>query len=305
MTKESAIEDAPDEQDSLEEPPEDLKEKSSEEKEGSEEIPDSFNGKTFSYHKLVVDKQHDRHQHIQSLARGLFGTLIAIFAALASIYITFSGRLHPFPSKFNSQFKQEVAHFPIDPTIAFLTVMFNQLIFYLLLLVALSSFVTSIITMFDVFIDKNPPSGIALNPEDAPATGLVESNNSEAEQNSSIRIVQGIITSNRSKIDQAQRMFREGALRVLFFGMTIVVALSIYYYAVRIDLWGLIFMDLLFILPGGLFTRFWYRPDDESESSNCKSLGEELMRDDGERLQDFELSPKEEYISSLLRLYPL
>lgn len=247
--------------------------------------------------ELVLNQQHSRHQHLQSLAQGLFGVLIAMLAVLISVFVSFSDRLQPFPSELNSEFVEISQTVPIGPTAAFLTVIFNQAIFYLLILLAMMSFSISILRMFDVFVDRHPPIGIRLNPQ---------TSDNEMNDESDMKAV---IEENRRKIERAERLFRNGALRALFFGITFVSALTLYYHTVRLSLWVLFLNDLVFLLPVGAFYRLFRDTEEHEEekenAENPESLAKELLKEEGARMRDFELNTKEKYIFGATSLVSL
>lgn len=262
------------------------------EEEPASSVPTEIN--EIQHLELILNQQHSRHQHLQSLAQGLFGTLIAMLAVLISVFVSFSDRLQPFPTELNSEFVEASQPLPIGQTPAFLTVMFNQAIFYLLILLSMISFYISILKMFDVFVDRHSPTGIRLNPK------------TEGQRVNTKTDLEKVVERNREKIDRAEKLFRNGALRAIFFGTTFVAALTLYYHIVRLSLWVLFFHDLVFLLPIGAFYRLFKGVDDQEEiTGNPESLAEELMKEEGARMRDFDLNTKEKYIFGTTTLISL
>lgn len=254
---------------------EEEKERVDEEKEDSqkEEKP-NFEVRTRKDARAVLSWQQNRYQHLQSLSRGLFGTLIAMLAILISVSVAFSNRLRPIPTEIDSALRTAASSTPVGPTGALLTILLNGLILYTLLALAAYSFVVAALRLYDIFTERSLLLNLILH---STADQGNEDNGGESLK---------ILRRNRDELNATYARFTEGAFRILMFTSLVMLMSIIYYFSTRLHLTNLLANNILFIMPGSVLIKFGLRifigGDVTSSAENAESMtfAEEFLQED-------------------------
>lgn len=240
--------------------------------------------------RAVLEWQYNRYQHLQSLSRGLFGTLVAMVAILVSVSITFADQLKSLPPEMGPQYVRAAKGLPVDPIGAFLTVSLNSILIYTLFLLFFYSIVVSTLRFYAVFTDSGLP----------PLT-LVKT-----QEKSDVRDLQTTIQENQEYIEKIHQKYTEGAFRILIFISVIIIISFIYYYSTQLQLVNLIAYDFLLLIPGSATVKFWKKVlgnnGDEQVEEDTVSLTTEFVQEDGGRWSHVEFHWVENLLFSITTL---
>lgn len=250
----------------------------------------------------ILDWQVRRYHHLQTLSRGVFGTLIALIAVLLSAYVAFSGEVGKIPT--NEATMRGVANeLPIGTIAVNLTLALNLFIFMGLLILATFSLSIAFIRLFDVFTTRHlPPKTIfdgepILFPKEkqtAPTKIGVTKPASEC--------FRQMIHENQTKLEHTYNQFLEGSVRILTFLAYIFSGTFIYYHSANLEMTMVLWYNVILVLPASFTTRFLGRfitnevsePKEDRDKSKEPNLVRELLRETG-RLSEIEFHPIENW----------
>lgn len=232
--------------------------------------------------RAILTWQQDRYQHLQSLSRGLFGTLIAMLAILVSVFVTFSDRLRPIPTEMDSAVRTAASSTPLGIVEAFLIVLLNGLILYTLLALTVYSFLVATLKLYEIFTERKLPLNIAFQSNTI--------HDSESVDEGFLKILR----KNRNQLDETYARFTEGAFRIILFTSLVILMSIMYYYTTRLQLTNLLYQNILLLIPGSVITKFGLKivqsgdgdSDDEQESV---TFAEEFLQEDKSRWSHIEL----------------
>lgn len=232
--------------------------------------------------RAILSWQYERYQHLQSLSRGLFGTLIAMLAILVSVTVTFSDQLRSIPTEMGPAFRTAASSTPVGPDGAFLTVVLNGLILYTMVVLSMYSFGVATLRLYEVFTERKLSTNIVLG-----EIANLEGSTVDEELLEFLR-------SNHDKLDETYAKFTEGAFRILLFSSLVIGMAFIYYYAARIQLTNLLIHNIMLMIPGSIITKFGLKivrsEDDQANTDDEGSMtfAEEFFHDDKGRWSHIE-----------------
>lgn len=232
--------------------------------------------------RTILSWQQNRYQHLQSLSRGLFGTLIAMLAILMSVSVAFSDRLRPIPTEIDSALRSAASSTPVGPSGAFLTVVLNGLILYTLLALATYSFAVAALRLYDIFTERSLPLNLVFQ--------STTNHRGEDDNDGFLKVLR----RNRNELNVTYARFTEGAFRIIMFTSLVILMSVIYYYATRMQLKNLLAHNLMFIIPGSVLLRFSLRvfqgEGGASDRDDKESLtfAEEFLKEDEGRWSHIE-----------------
>jgi len=200
--------------------------------------------------------QQNRYHHIQSLSQGLFGSILAVIAIVATI-VTTTYQLIPGPPSDEQVYISAAEGVPlvsIGPVTAALTISLNMLLSFVLLTLAAIILIISLYKLYLVTI------GQQLHPKIP-----VESNILMMSEQTQNRLFTGVnessltsefpssIVKNQRLLETANRRFTNSVLRFPLALLLGIAGISIYFQSINAQLVNLLALNISFLIPTSIY----------------------------------------------------
>ncbi|WP_424013677.1 hypothetical protein ACOZ35_11240 [Halorubrum xinjiangense] len=171
--------------------------------------------------EYLLELQHQRYYHLQTLARGILGSVISIGAVLATLIAAFYD-LFPGISVSLEGYGEVASTVGISPVRVQAIFLLNSIIVYILLWLVVISFKEIVIKLSEVVL------GRSLLPQSSRQSDYVAESNWGSEDNTYTIFLYSSFQANRELIDEAYDRLIAGGLRIGVFVILLTTAAFLY-----------------------------------------------------------------------------
>lgn len=198
--------------------------------------------------EYLIELQHQRYYHLQTLARGILGTVVAIGAIVTTLIVSFYDRFPALASE-PSKYAETASSLGISPEAAFLVALFNYLHVYIYIFLILITVVVLAAHLFDIVL------GHPLMPQGGSNLGyILDDYLSQGSADTYPTLLYVSLDSNQNIIQNAYDRLISSGLRValllgfLLAGVVLFVNLSEQNLG-RVLVYDAVILSAIFILP--------------------------------------------------------
>lgn len=207
--------------------------------------------------RSIIDWQHERYHHLQTLAQGLLGSVLTATAVAATIVTATEYTLPQLPSS-PSVYEKAASSFPVlistDATRS--VVLFNYVLSILvgisglIVLLAASHRLYSVISSRPLEIGISSNNYISIVPQDI----YYDMNNKQGIDSVSGNFTK-VIKENQIRIEDTNKRFTQGAMRVIVALALILISLYHYYQCSSANVAGLLMINASILLPSHISSK--------------------------------------------------
>lgn len=171
--------------------------------------------------EYLLELQHQRYYHLQTLARGILGSVISIGAVIATLVAAFYDLFPEIGDSLEGSTEiASVVGFPAIRVQAILLI--NSIIVYIFLWLVVISFKEIVINLSEVVL------GRSLLPQSSRQSDYVTESNWEVKNNTYTIFLYSSFQANREQIHEAYDRLIAGGLRIAVFVMLLATAIFLY-----------------------------------------------------------------------------
>lgn len=201
--------------------------------------------------QAIIDWQHERYHHLQSLAQGLLSSVLTASAVVATVVTATQYRLPKLPSS-SSTYETAASSFPIPISVnaSRSVILFN---YGVSILIGISALIVISVACHRLYtIISSHPLKIGISSDNyvsiVSPDEFQDINNNQGINSVADNFTE-VIKENQSQIENTNERFTQGAMRVVL--AIILASISIYHYyqSSSTNLAGLVLMNVSFLLP--------------------------------------------------------
>lgn len=235
--------------------------------------------------RAIISWQQERYHHVQSLARGLLGSILTSLAVSVTVLTAFDYRIPKIPAKLSIY--NEVAQNLMMPTsglVLQLISFLNILLFFTLIALSSVLFIAAVGRLYNI-ISSRP---LSIGVSSSHYVSIVHRDTFDQIMNETgldpvSSKYKDLIRKNQSMVESLNSLFTQATMRILLVLLFLIGGIGLYYQLANSSFYTIFLINIGFITPSSVTTRiskelFDIQRDDIINKNT--SLSKELLLED-------------------------